>query len=301
MGSVRHGKKLQPARRIVKTLLSILFPIVKFTFKFPEVKSIEETLDKIIENRSSISRFGDGEFLYIIDKLNLPFQKYDPILAEKLKKILVLNDPDFLVGLPIGYHSMSELNDEGIRFWRSQITWIYPRLKKYLDLKKIYYNAHITRVYITIVDKNRSRVYFSKLMKIWEGRKVVIIEGEKSRLGMGNDLFSRTKSIERILAPMHHAFDKYNDLLKFAKTLDKSKLILIALGPAATALAYDLYLLGFQAVDIGNVDIEYEWFMIGAKSKVRIPYKYTSEAAGGRKVEDVNDKKYLSEIIAKFF
>ena len=37
--------------------------------------------------------------------------------------------------------------------------------------------------------------------------------------------------------------------------------MLIALGPTATILAYDLAEKGVQALDVGHIDIEYEWFL----------------------------------------
>ena len=43
-------------------------------------------------------------------------------------------------------------------------------------------------------------------------------------------------------------------------------------------LAYDLSELGYRALDIGHVDIEYEWFLQKATEKVKISGKYTSEA-----------------------
>lgn len=43
-----------------------------------------------------------------------------------------------------------------------------------------------------------------------------MIEGEKSRLGVGNDLFEGAKSIRRILGPAQNAFDKYEELYNLA-------------------------------------------------------------------------------------
>ena len=45
-----------------------------------------------------------------------------------------------------------------------------------------------------------------KLKTLWSGRDVVIIEGEKSRLGIGNNLFDNMKSIQRIICPVINAF-----------------------------------------------------------------------------------------------
>jgi glycosyltransferase family protein len=297
--SWRYHKSISIPRKIIKYLLSGLYPFVIKLYPLPKVYSIEETLDMIITNRASISRYGDGEFLYIIDKVNLPFQIYDNNLRERMIKILKSEEENHFVGLPIGYQSLDNLIPKSRITWRSQITWIYPRLRKYLNPQKHYCNSSMTRVYVTLKDKSISKIYFEKLMMIWHDRDVVLIEGEKSRLGVGNDLFAKTRSLRRILAPAHHAFSRYQNIIAEAMKLSKEKLILIALGPTATVLAFDLAKTGYQAIDIGNVDIEYEWYKMGALSKVKIPGKYTSEAVGGRIVEDIDDEQYNSQIIKR--
>ncbi len=297
--NLRYSRFLRWPRLAVKYCLSFLYPVVIKLYPLPKVKSIEQTLDDIYENSLSISRYGDSEFLYIIDKLNLPYQRYDERLRNRMIEILVSNVPNHCVGLPIGYYSLDNLIKRSKVVWRSQIVWIYPRLQKYLNLNKQYYNASMTRVYVTFEDKSVSKLYFEKLMRLWYNRKVLLIEGDKSRLGVGNDLFSKCLSAERILAPAHHAFEKYDEILKEAQKHSTEKLILIALGPTATVLAYDLAKLGYQALDIGNVDIEYEWYRMGATAKVKIQGKYTSEAAGGRVVEDIQDPAYQRQVIAK--
>ena len=79
---------------------------------------------------------------------------------------------------------------------------------------------------------------------------------------------------------------------------DEEVLFLIALGPTATVLAYDLTKYGYQAIDIGHFDIEYEWFLRGIKEdKVAIEGKYTNEVVGGDDVADILDNKYKNEII----
>ena len=217
-----------------------------------------------------------------------------------MKEILVSHDDKILVGLPVGYHSLENLKKSSLLIWKSQIVWIYPRLRKYLDLNKQYYNAHMTRVYASYEDKSHCKRYFDKIMQIWENRDVLLIEGEKSRLGTGNDLFKNVKSLRRIIAPMHHAFSKYDELYAAANKENKDCLILVALGPTATALSYDLAKAGYQSVDIGNVDIEFEWYLRGASSKIKIPGKYTSEAIGGRDVQEIKDSAYESQIIARY-
>ena len=44
-----------------------------------------------------------------------------------------------------------------------------------------------------------SEATFKLLKRIWDGKDIVIVEGEKTKLGMGNDLLSNAKSIRRII------------------------------------------------------------------------------------------------------
>ena len=157
----------------------------------------------------------------------------------------------------------------------------------------------ITRFYIDFKDKSKVPDYIKKLKLIWDKKDILIIEGEKSRLGVGNDLFNNSKSIKRILCPAANAFNVYDKIIDEARKIDKSILILLALGPTSTVLAYDLYKLGYQVIDIGHIDIEYEWFLRNATEKIQIDNKYVNEACGNKyNFGDVNDTKYYKEIIS---
>ncbi len=125
---------------------------------------------------------------------------------------------------------------------------------------------------------------------------------KKTRLGVGNDLFNNVNSIQRIICPAENAFNLYDQIYKEALKIDKNKLFLISLGPTATILAFDLYKARYQAIDIGHVDIEYEWYLRKATTKIKIENKYTNEAWGcnGRiNITDVNDQKYFNQILVK--
>lgn len=66
---------------------------------------------------------------------------------------------------------------------------------------RLYYNTFITRPYMDFASKEDCPRWFHQMKAIWKDRDVVFIEGEKSRLGVGNDLFDNVKSIRRILCP----------------------------------------------------------------------------------------------------
>ena len=107
------------------------------------------------------------------------------------------------------------------------------------------------------------------------------------------------KSIQRIICPIENSFNIYDKIKKEVLKVSKKRLILIALGPTATILSYDLYKLGYQAIDIGHVDIEYEWYLRKAKERIKIENKYVNEVSNGRKnISKIKDKNYYNQIIS---
>jgi glycosyltransferase family protein len=254
-------------------------------FKGLNILSEEETLDEIIKKNKSISRFGDGEFDLIFGK-EIGFQKVDKILIKKLKEVLKQKRRGLLIGINIPYNNnyLKKYINKTKKYF---INWIKRRKLKLftlIDLNRKYYSSYISRFYMEIKDKSNILNYIKKLKQIWEKKDLLIIEGEKSRLGVGNDLFNNSKSIKRIICPAENAFNLYDKIIEQAKKFDKSNLVLIALGPTATVLAYDLFKLGYQAIDIGHTDIEYEWFIRKATKKIQIRNKYVNEAYGNKYV-----------------
>lgn len=298
--NLQYSSFVKYPRKVFKHLLSAIYPVVIRIYPLPIVKSIPETIDAILINKVSICRFGDGELLYISEQRSLPFQKQDARLRNYFIKILQSENRNILVGLPVGYQSLQNLKKEAKVTWRAIISWTYPGIKKILKQDKIYYNASMTRLYMDYEDTSHSGEWFKKVQSIWNHKDILLIEGEKSRLGVGNDLFANANSVQRVLGPAHNAFDQFDRLLNFAKKQSKDSLVLIAMGPTAKPLAYELALEGFQALDIGNLDVEYEWFLKGATEKVVIAGKYTSEAKGGRIVSDIINEDYENQIIAKY-
>ena len=161
-------------------------------------------------------------------------------------------------------------------------------------------DALITRPYI---DWKYGQKYamdiFHRLQSLWEGKDILIVEGAATCMGIGNDLFDNARSIKRILAPAVGAFDCYNQILNTILAQWNGELILMALGPTATVLAGDLAKHNIQALDIGHIDIEYEWCLRGVKERIAVPGKFTNEAKNGDQVVMCTDPVYQSQIIAR--
>lgn len=263
----------------------------------PKVADVEETIQTILDNNSSIARFGDGEIKLVAGR-DISFQKATDLAVSKLRQTLASDEDNLLICLADIFGDRSRYNESGNRYWKKHLARFRRYWYKYLHKGKQYYNASITRQYISLKDRSQSACVFEKFKMMWDDRDIVFIEGEKSRMGVGNDLFANARSIRRILGPAKEAFSRYDDILQAAATMDKDVLFLLALGPCATALARDLHLMGYQALDIGHIDVEYEWHQMGAEKKVPLKNKMVFEANGIPVEDEQLDPIYLSQIIA---
>ena len=162
--------------------------------------------------------------------------------------------------------------------------------------RNFYVDALCTRFYIDLADKSISAEILSLWKRVWENRDVVIIEGEHTKMGVGNDLFDTANSIRRIICPSRDAFNNYSNILEEAKKLEKSVLILIALGPTASVLAFDLAVNGYQAVDTGHLDLEYNWLKNHAHSKEPVIGRMVNELKDHSIIE-IEDAEYERQII----
>ncbi len=264
----------------------------------PIIFSVEDTNKKIITDKCSLSRYGDGEFELILGH-GIVYQNADEKLAKRLQDILCSGLDNHIVAIADDYGGMEGIRKENRNTIRSYMT-LEKRREHYrlLDFKKEYYNAYISRPYAIYphheIEKAKER--FEHLEKIWKDQDVLIVEGDKTRMGVGNDLFQNAKSVKRIIAPNENAFSVYEKLYSTVLHYGENKLILIALGPTATVLAYDLAKAGYWALDIGHLDLEYEWFLKG-KGYSYILHKYNNEMPGDTKIQDISDKDYEKSIL----
>lgn len=267
------------------------------------VHGAEDTIDKIIADKVSVSRFGDGEFYLMWKTADSPFQKINDELSRRLWDVFLADHEGFVVCIPSYLKSVGHLYPKTQRWAKD---WVV-RYAKLLDETfartpgKEFFDTNFTRFYMSHIDKTRCARNIEKIRKIWEGRDVCVVEGQSTRFGVGNDLLDNAKSVTRILCPPRNAFDKYDEILQTVLTsVPKSPdtLVLSALGMTATVLAYDLSLNGYQVIDIGHLDVEYEWFRMGATEKTAIQNKAVNEV--GIRVVDgqPNDIKYTNSIIA---
>lgn len=272
----------------------------------PQFRSDEETIRLIIEEKKSLGRFGDGEFAIAFDIPRQKFQRTDPRLRDRIRQVITQTDnSDMLIGIANHYGSLERYNAQaryGIEIYLTEE--VRKQHMSLLSPYKVYSDTYMTRPYVIFKDvfTDAPKERFENLKKIWNGKNIIIVEGAETRLGVGNDLFDDAESIQRILAPAISSFDRYDDILeKCEENASLADLFILAIGPSSGVLAYDLSKQGIQAVDVGHIDMEYEWFLAGKGVRVEVPHKYNNEVLGGDQVNSNNlPEKYISEIIADF-
>lgn len=264
------------------------------------VISSEELLKEILVNRMSLCRFGDGELEIIRGKERLWYQKTNPGLSVRLKEILESNEDKIAIAISNNFGSLEDYTEDAANAIREYISGdTRKEIEKLLDRKHTYYDAYVSRPYIIYKDKNKAKIIFDLFKRIWEKRNILIVEGCFTRMGVGNDLFAGAVRIRRIVCPNTNAFDYYDKILEVVcRHVYDAELVLISLGPAATVLAFDLARKGIQALDIGQLDTEYEWFLRGVTQRVEIPGKGVAELEWCRYPEKRNsDLCYQSQVI----
>jgi len=273
------------------------------SFSLPRIVNAPETLDKILREQCSLARFGDGEF-GLLRGSRIHFQSPSEKLSRRLEEVIRSKRTGLLIGLPECFGELDEYTPSVAQFWRKWMVNKRSSVYEWLDMNRVYHSAFFTRVYMPYKKTDEHYLfcqdYFNKVKKLWAGRDVVICEGEGTRFGLNNDLLDGAASVRRILCPARNAFDKYDQILGAFDELDDQVLVLSALGPTATVLAYDLHEKGFQTIDIGHLDIEYEWFLQRATEGCLIPFKYVDGSDEGRQVHKFEQSEYVIQIIRRF-
>jgi glycosyltransferase family protein len=263
----------------------------------PNVLSIDDTLDYILEHKCSVSRYGDGE-LDLMMNISMYYQEQSDKLSNALLEVFNKQSTENHIVCLGDFFDYAELYTKpSVDYSKKLILLHKDKYKTFINKNKVYYNSNITRPYMIYKDKSKVPSQMAKWKLVWENRDVLIIEGEKTRFGIGNNLLSTAKSVKRILCPSNNAFNRYDDILKATIEYGKDKVILIALGATATVLAYDLSKCGLFAIDIGHLDIEYEWYLRNASEKCEIKGKYSTGKFTETEIVDLPE--YTESVLLK--
>lgn len=255
-------KKEKFACKFLKISKEEKLKLEKIKKEFPEIMSLNETLDYIISNQSSICRFGDGE-LGIANFLspNNSYQKSSELLTKRLNEVIKTKiSKDLLI-------CISPINSpKHYKNWYKNLPyWEYFYLNNWDSIKhmfifKRYGNALISR------DSIFYEASLKRIKSVWNERDVVFVVGKNGRFVEDQRLFDNIKSKDYVYVRASHAFEDYDKILEECLKFPKNKLFFISAGPTATVLAFDLHQAGYQALDFGHLPNCYHQYLKEKKS-----------------------------------
>lgn len=205
-----------------------------------------ETLKYLVESDTSFARFGDGELrLMLRPEFNLGFQPNSEALRDRLLTVLTEPQDGLLVGLPQLFRDAH---------WSGVWSELWTDVRSHIDMSTRYGNAHVTRpTFFKRFGTDAAKMWSA----VWSDKSVAVIAGEGSRFIPVPELFSSARSITTIEAPARDAFDNIDEITSRALATS-ADIFLIALGPTATILAYELSRNGRRALDVGHISASYE-------------------------------------------
>lgn len=257
-----------------------------------KVTGIAETIEELIHTEKSLVRLGDGEITMIRGR-DLSFQKVNPEITEGLKRILMYEHDGLMTAIPAIFGDLRIYRKESRDFWKEHLLFSRKIYQTYCCAGKKYANAYISRFYYPMEDKSQCGKWIENIKQIWKDKDIVVVEGEKTHNGVGNDLLDTAKSIERIIGPSEQAYEKVDEIMECCREYPKDRLFLVSLGIAAKFLTEKLFLEGYRVLDIGNLDMEYEWFLGRSEHKEKIP---KHDIIGEEANRNAGYHKYLSQI-----
>lgn len=282
-------------RRMLKDILAA---IVYFLYEKGilrgsiKVHSIDETIDELLHTEKSMVRFGDGEIV-MIKGVDLMLQKASAEIADGLKEILAYRYDDLIVTIPGIFDGLSDHHKASQKFWRDHLLFCRKTYETYCNPNRVYYTTFVSRCYYFAKDRTPCDGWFAKIRKIWENRDVVIVEGSRTHNGVGNDLLDTAKTIERIICPPSDAYGALPAILEACAAYEKDRLFLLSVGVAAKFLAAELFRQGYRVLDIGNLDMEYEWYVRRAPGKCKLEKHDIAGEEANRKAA-LHDEAYAA-------
>lgn len=222
------------------------------------IKDELETIE-LLKEGNSICRYGDGEGKILLGK-SAPDQVFTKDIAIKLGRILKTKEK-ILIGIPWFDTRWFEksYNVDHIKNFSEWHRYYLP----FLDYKKTYYSAFITRPDTVIHLLNKE--YWKAWKSLWENKQVIYIFGNVNLSGLDTDLFNNSKSIKLYKVAPRDTYDSLVKMKYYTKLekIDRNIIILIAAGPAATVWAHDISIMGFQTLDIGHLGRFYKLYQQG--------------------------------------
>ena len=209
------------------------------------------TLDVVHEERLSLARFGDGEYLMMANEdHSIQFQRNSPELHHELTNAM---NPDWLAPGRV-LVALSPLF-RGNLHWLSVWIGTWPILKPLIDPAKRYGNTLVSR---PVFFQQEGAAGLAQWRRLWQGRDVLVVTGRGSRFELFPALFDGAGKVDFLYTAPLHAFSEREEIMQgVVERATPNTLVLLSLGPTATILAHRIAAAGIQALDIGHISASY--------------------------------------------
>lgn len=212
-----------------------------------------EDFSRLVEEGKTVIRLGDGE-VHLMNRGDLGFQEYDPILREKMFNMIKFytNDSAYILGfnvIPLESPNSSLRRVNLLNSWLPSKVYFdlyFNKKAKYVDASVFYYNEVIPK-------------YLEKFLL---SKHLIVVSRSGNIEAFKDNSFIPFSDVSFIETLDEHAFRDYSQIkekvLQEVKKYGKENtVVLVSCGPAGKILAYDL-LNQVQVLDIGlGIEIVY--------------------------------------------
>lgn len=218
----------------------------------PVVLDEYETIRRVRDERLSLARYGDGE-IKLCRGADCKPQDHDHEIAKRLRNILISDAAHTLVAVP---NIWSGVVPAAKTIWRAYREGANAQFYK---PGKVYGSSFVSRP--DSAPHINTDSYWGLMRSIWVGRDVVFLTGaKKGRQFLHTGMLSNARNLAVVHGPQHNAWGHYRDLMERVRSKVEGlvdPLVILALGPTATVMAYHLGKEGIQALDLGHAGVFY--------------------------------------------
>lgn len=248
-----------------------------------------ETLELIVNENISVSRFGDGELILALEERDIPFQGYSQKIRDKLLSILKNTDPNILICYNNNFSNSKKYfvvkkyerskkkyiksitvkleNDIGILFREDEQVFYKRNLKyikshsklKILGEATVFFLDRYFKEYKSDKIKYVQRLY----TELFRDKNILIVSPKSPLLAPSFQFLVEKKIIKSFKSCSFIEINPKNAFSHFDHTLEtlQSKIlnvdvVIIQGGAFATILSYEITkLYQKQALDVGSLNI----------------------------------------------
>lgn len=126
----------------------------------PQIISSVRLLYRILAEKCSLCRYGDGEFEIILHRERPWFQKVDNKLAERLRTVIISKREDIIIAVADNFGMLEKYKDNAADDIRKYMVPNREKIISLLDSSYVYYDAYVSRPYIIYKDRTHADEIF---------------------------------------------------------------------------------------------------------------------------------------------